>query len=65
MAKRDEQLDGGEDKVKKIKNVTIKNMTQTASWRIESPDDVDKVLESLRKSLLSALGENIILNVEF
>ena len=65
MAKRDELLDGGEDKVKKIKNVTIKNMTQTASWRIESPDDVDKALESLRKSLLSALGENIILNVEF
>ena len=65
MAKRDVLIDDGDDNVKQTKNVTIKSMTHTSSWRLESPEDVDNALEPLRKSLLSALGENIILNVEF
>lgn len=52
-------------KVKKTKNVTIKNMTHTSSWRLESAEDVEKVLDSLRNSLLAELNENDILNVEF
>ena len=51
--------------VKKTKNVTIKNMTHTASWRLESEKDVDEVLAALRKSLLEELEENDIVNVEF
>ena len=51
--------------VKKTKNVTIKNMTHTASWRLESEKDVDEVLAALRKSLLAELTENDIVNVEF
>ena len=52
-------------KVKKTKNVTIKNMTHTSSWRLESPEDIDKVLDALRRSLIAELDENDIVNVEF
>ena len=52
-------------RVKKTKNVTIKNMAHTSSWRLESTEDVDRVLEDLRGSLLEGLKGNDILNVEF
>lgn len=52
-------------KVKTTKNVTIKNMTHTSSWRLESTEDVEKVLDALRRSLLAELDENDIVNVEF
>jgi hypothetical protein len=51
--------------VKKTKNVTIKNMTHASSWRLESAEDVEKVISSLRKSLLAELENNDIVNVEF
>ena len=51
--------------VKKTKNVTIKDMTRTSSWRLESPEDVESVLDALRKSLLTELNESDIVNVEF
>ena len=51
--------------IKKTKNVTIKNITHTSSWRIESPEDVEKCVEQLRKSLLAELDANDIVNVEF
>ena len=51
--------------VKKAKNVTIKNMTHASSWRLESADDVEQVLSALRKSLLTELETNDIVNVEF
>ena len=52
-------------RVKKTKNVTIKSMAHTSSWRLESAEDVDRVLEDLRGSLLEELKGNDILNVEF
>lgn len=52
-------------KVKKTKNVTIKNMTNTSSWRLESEQDVDKYLAVLRRALLEELGGADIVNVEF
>ena len=51
--------------VKKTKNVTIKNMTHASSWRLESSEDVEKVISSLRKSLLAELENSDIVNVEF
>ena len=53
--------------VKKTKNVTIKNVTHTSSWRIETEDDVDKYVDQLKKSLLSELGKDDVdvVNVEF
>jgi hypothetical protein len=52
-------------KIKKTKNVTIKNMTNTSSWRLESEQDVDKYLSALRRSLLKELEGTDIVNVEF
>ena len=51
--------------VKTTKNVTIKNVTGTASWRLESADDVDNYLAQLRKTLLAELDKTDIVNVEF
>ena len=51
--------------VRKTKNVTIKNMTHTSSWRLESEQDIDKYLDSLKASLLEELASNDIVNVEF
>ena len=54
-----------EVKVKKTKNVPIKNMTQTASWRIESREDVDRYIDELRLKLISELDTDTIVNIEF
>ena len=51
--------------VKKTKNVTIKNVTHTSSWRIESAEDVEKCVNQLRKSLMDELNGNDVVNVEF
>ena len=45
--------------------MTIKNLTSTAYWRLESEQDVDKYLAGLRKALLEELGGADIVNVEF
>lgn len=50
---------------RKSKNVTIKSMARTSSWRLEKPEDIDKVLSDLRKVLTAELAENDIVNVEF
>jgi len=52
-------------KVRKTKRVTIKQMTGTASWRLESAEDVDKYLAQLREKLTAQLDSNTIVNVEF
>ncbi len=51
--------------VKKTRNVTIKSITHTSSWRVESAEDVEKYVERLRRSLLAELDGNDIVNVEF
>ncbi len=53
--------------VKKTKNVTIKNVTHTSSWRIEKEADVDKYVSQLRQALIDELGKDgvDIINVEF
>lgn len=50
---------------RKSKNVTIKSMARTSSWRLERPEDIDKALSDLRKALEAELAENDIVNVEF
>ena len=54
-----------EYKYKKTTNIRIKDITHTASWRVETPEDVDKYLADLKKNLLAELGTTDILNVEF
>ena len=52
-------------KVRKTKRIPIKQMTGTATWRLESVDDVDKVLAELRAKLTAQLDADTIVNVEF
>ncbi len=52
-------------KPKKTSRVTIKKVAKTTSWKVESAEDIDKYLESLRKSLLEELEGNDVVNVEF
>ena len=49
----------------KTKNVTIKNMAHTSSWRLKSAQDIDTALNQLRQSLLKELETHDIVNVEF
>jgi hypothetical protein len=37
----------------------------TSSWRIESEDDIEKYLETLRRNLEKQLEKDTIVNVEF
>ena len=50
---------------KQIKNITFKKVSRTSSWRIESVEDIDRYLNELRGNLVSELGEDTIVNVEF
>lgn len=52
-------------KPKKKKNVGIKSVALTSSWRIETEEDIDKALATLRQNLKAQLEENTIINVEF
>lgn len=52
-------------KIRKTKNISIKMMTGTSSWRLESKADIDKYISSLRESLEAQLAEDTIVNVEF
>ena len=76
MDNRDEQTPptGGDDPVtpqppkpqpKRRKNLAIKSLTQTTSWRIESDADIDTYLAALRRRLESELDPDTIVNVEF
>ena len=51
-------------KVRTTKNVSIKTVAKTASWRLESKDDVDKYLAALRENLLKEMDEDTIVNIE-
>ena len=52
-------------KVRKIKNVSIKKVTGTSSWRIESKEDVERCVKEMREALLAHLDEDTIVNIEF
>ena len=52
-------------KIRKTKNVSIKMMTGTSSWRLESREDVEKYITALRSKLEAQLDGDTILNVEF
>ncbi len=51
-------------KTRKILNISMKNVAGPASWHLESKEDVEKHLDSLRESILSQLDEDTILNIE-
>lgn len=52
-------------KQKKQKTVSIKSINTEATWRIETANDVDSYIESLREKLKRNLEDDTILNIEF
>lgn len=52
-------------KVKKKKNISIKNISLSSSWRIETEQEVDKYLAALKEQILKELDEDTIINIEF
>ena len=54
-----------EYKVRTTRNLSLKKVAGTSSWRLESPEDVERYLSELRKSLLAQLDDDTIVNVEF
>ncbi len=51
--------------VKETKNISIKDINLTPSWRIESKEDIEKYIDQLRKALEDELGSADIVNVIF
>ncbi|MCD7956582.1 MAG: BREX system P-loop protein BrxC [Lachnospiraceae bacterium] len=54
-----------EYKVRTTRNLSMKKVAGTSSWRLESPEDVEKYVAELRKSLLAQLDDDTIVNIEF
>lgn len=50
---------------KKSKHVRIKDVTHTSVWQLQSPQDVDTYVATLKKELLQQLDEDTIVNIEF
>ena len=51
--------------VKENRNISIKDINPSSSWRIENEEDIEKYLQDLKKRLERELKENTILNIEF
>ena len=51
-------------KMRTTRNVSIKTVAQAKSWRVESAEDVDRYLTTLRENLLKEVDEDTIVNIE-
>lgn len=52
-------------KVKAKKNISIRTVSPTISWEIETEQDVDKYLAQLKTRILKELAEDTVVNIEF
>lgn len=50
---------------KKKKTVSIKTISSSATWQVESITDIDEHLKELRRKMISELEDNTIVNIEF
>lgn len=55
---------GAKPIIKKTKNISIKTVSLSSSWRIETPQDVDNYVSSLKESILRELDDDTIVNIE-
>ena len=51
--------------IKRTKNIQIKTVIHTSSWRLESEEDIEKYVAALRQELTSELDDDTIINIEF
>lgn len=49
---------------KKRKNISIKTVSKSASWQIETEQDVDKYLAALKERIMKELEKDTIINIE-
>ena len=56
---------GNEKKTKTSKHVSIKAVNPATTWQIETKQDVEQYLETLRTRLIGMLEEDTIVNIEF
>ncbi len=61
----EELIPSQQPRIKKHKNISIKTISLSASWQIETPQDVDKYIAQLKERLLKELEEDTIVNIEF
>ena len=52
-------------KVKSQKTVSIKSINSEATWRIETEEDIDRYIKSLKNKIKQNIIEDTILNIEF
>ncbi|MFA7206271.1 MAG: hypothetical protein WC102_08090, partial [Saccharofermentanales bacterium] len=68
MAKKDQETPPGPGPItpiKKRKSISIKNVSLTSSWQIESAQDLDKYISELREQIMKELDQDTIINIEF
>lgn len=68
MEKKDLEKEPDSDSitpVKKRKSISIKNVSVTSSWQIESTQDLDKYMSDLRNQIMKELEQDTIINIEF
>ena len=51
--------------IKKSKTISIKTVTATASWQLETIEDVEEYLKDFRKKLIGTLEDDTIIHIEF
>ena len=51
--------------IKKRKNISIKSLNLSASWQIETTQDVDKHMATLREQIIKELAQDTIISIEF
>ncbi len=51
--------------VKKKKTLSIKSISNSATWQIESEEDVKRYISELQTKLLATLEDDTIINIEF
>ena len=47
------------------KSISIKSVSLTSSWQIESVQDRDKYISELREQIMKELDQDSIINIEF
>ncbi|WP_366924737.1 BREX system P-loop protein BrxC [Metallumcola ferriviriculae] len=52
-------------KPKKRKSISIKTVSLTSTWQIETAQDVDKYMAVLKDQILKELDEDTVINIEF
>lgn len=51
--------------VKKRRSISIKNISKTSSWQIETLEDLEEYMDELKEQIKKELKEDTIIDIEF